>query len=537
MPENDANHAKSLRRIKTATLLVSLVALTAVLLALYAFMQKRNADEQAALAQKNIREAKEQQQKALLQRNISDSSREQAAQQRELALASEKRALLQQKIADEQAVKAEENRLEALKQQADAAQQKLYAAQQAEIAETNAAEAKKQKLAAETQTKIAIDEKQISNRLKELDDSRVMAKEAAMMMAENHYDSSMDKATEAYLLNKNNNGPQQNSDIYEALNLNWIKKIGNKNQFSLHSQPVHCISGIEGSDIIFSADEAGTLYESVIRDNSAQKIASYAIKDDVRGLAISLVGDKLAAITVSGNGILFKISASGISFIKNFRFPGVGKAVVFDETDNIIVASNKGISKYNINNLDKPDFINKDGINCMLVGRSGIFYIATENIVNVFRSWDDLTADKAAFNQKFESRVTSIAIDYRQQLLAAGTYNGYVWLSNPAGNNSITWSRALHLSSVNDLKFSTVNNGRLQLASAGADRTIKLVDVTSIIQRKYNEDILTLKGHNKWIYSLCYLQNGKLLCSAGEDNKIIVWKPTTNDLYKTLTEK
>jgi hypothetical protein len=37
----DLNHKKSLRRIKTATLLISLIALIAVLLSVYAFMQKR----------------------------------------------------------------------------------------------------------------------------------------------------------------------------------------------------------------------------------------------------------------------------------------------------------------------------------------------------------------------------------------------------------------------------------------------------------------------------------------------------------------
>jgi len=98
----DLNHKKSLRRIKTATLLISLIALIAVLLSVYAFMQKREADEQTKLAKRNLTEAMGQQQIALQQRNIADSNKEQALQQRELALESEKRALLQRNIADEE---------------------------------------------------------------------------------------------------------------------------------------------------------------------------------------------------------------------------------------------------------------------------------------------------------------------------------------------------------------------------------------------------------------------------------------------------
>ena len=534
MTEN--NDKKNLRRIKTATLLMSLIAIVAILLSLYAFMQKREADGQAKLAKKNLTEAMEQQQIALQQRNIADSNKEQALQQRELALESEKRALLQSKIADAESRKAEESRLEALKQQTLAEQQKLYAAQQTKIAETNAAEAKRQQEEAETQRLIANDQKQISSRLKELANSRKIAKEAVMMMNERRYDSSKDKALEAYQMNSNNNGPQQNSDIYDALNMNWTKSINNKNRFNFHALPVRCICGIPGSDIIFSADESGMLYEYVIKSSGAQKISSYTIKEDVRALAVSITGDKLVAITALGNGMIFKVSAYGIAFISDFKFEGTGKAVAFDAVGDFIVAGSKGIAKYNLSDVDHPVFVAQEGINSFVIGNSGILYIAQNSNVNIYRSWDDVVSGEIASTRKFDSRVTSIVVDNFEQYLAAGTYNGYVWLMSTR-SNSILWSRALHVSSVNDLKFATVNGGRTQLASAGADQTIKLVDITSVAQKKFSEDIITLKGHSKWIYALYYAQGGSWLCSAGEDNKVIAWKPTMDDLYKSLTGK
>jgi WD40 repeat protein len=87
---------------------------------------------------------------------------------------------------------------------------------------------------------------------------------------------------------------------------------------------------------------------------------------------------------------------------------------------------------------------------------------------------------------------------------------------------------------VNDLKFAIVDNNKMQLASAGADQTIKLIDVKAILQKNYNEDVITLKGHDTWIYALYYTPDGLWLFSAGEDNKVIAWKPTMNNLYQTL---
>ena len=116
------------------------------------------------------------------------------------------------------------------------------------IAEINAAEAKKQQVEAETQRTIANDQIQISSNLKELANSRKMAKESVVMMNEHQYDSSKDKALEAYMMNNMNNGPQQNSDIYDAMNMNWVKSINNKNQFNFHNLPVHL--SVEFTEVI-----------------------------------------------------------------------------------------------------------------------------------------------------------------------------------------------------------------------------------------------------------------------------------------------
>lgn len=96
------------------------------------------------------------------------------------------------------------------------------------------------------------------------------------------------------------------------------------------------------------------------------------------------------------------------------------------------------------------------------------------------------------------------------------------------------WYRALHLSIVRDLSFALVDKNKLLLASAGADQTIKLIDVKAALELNTSEDIITLNGHSKWIWKLYYAADERVLVSTGEDNRVITWKTSMADLYQSL---
>jgi WD40 repeat protein len=532
MLNTEKRDGQRLRRARTATLLISLIAVTAIVLAFYAFEQKKKAEEQTNLATQKAIEAMQQRQMEIEQRNIADSNREKAIQQTELAQENERTAIQQKQIADTQTRKAKENELLALQQKVIADEQKSIAESQKEIAQKNLEEATKQKAYAEEQKNIAKDEKQISGKLKELADCRSMANESVLLLNENLFDSSKRMALQAYQLNANNNGPVQNNDIYNALYFNWAKNINYKNQAAIHLHPVHCVTGLN-NNTIFTADEGGMLCESVIKNNGLQKVASYPVKEEVRALSISPDGNKLVAITATGNGIVFSVSSSNISPQKTFKFQGVGKDVAFDDNNDLVVLSNKGFSKFELSRIQEDDFFDEGGVNAFLLGRNGKMYVASGNEIDVYENWDDLLHNSKTTLKKFDSKVTSIAIDNNEKILAAGTYNGFVSLTDLENNNEI-WSRALHSSGVNALRFNTVGNNILQLASAGSDQVIRLIDINAILQKNFNEDILTLKGHTKWIYDLYYTPDGHWLFSSSEDNKVIAWKTTMKDLYLTL---
>ena len=133
-----------------------------------------------------------------------------------------------------------------------------------------------------------------------------------------------------------------------------------------------------------------------------------------------------------------------------------------------------------------------------------------------------------------KSIVTSLAIDESGNYLAAGTYDGGVWLKN-INNNSDPVSITLHRSAVNDLKFSKDGDGNLQLASASSDKTIKLMNVNSAMSAD-NEDIVTLSGHSSWVYTLFYTPDGKFIFSGSEDRSIMSWHSTMTGIYNALNK-
>ncbi|HRH59500.1 MAG TPA: hypothetical protein PL045_02970, partial [Chitinophagaceae bacterium] len=532
MNENNETQPKRSGYSKIAILISAIIAIGAIVLAVYTFQQKTKADELAQLAMQKAREATEQQKIAVEQINKADSTQEQLIMQTETANENARIALQEKEKADSQAKIAKMNEQIAIIQKHEAEEQKANAERQRLIAEANAAEVVVQKKQVSEEKNKANIKTIESKQLKDLLGSRNIANESVLLLNENLVDSSRHKAMLAYQLNIQSQGPKQNNDIYNALNLNWTKSIGYKNQVRTHEVPVRCITGMPNSNIVFTADEGGTLYEWAAKNNGLEKVAAYSIKEEVRAIAISPDGSKLVAITFAGNGIVLKASASGISLLSNFKFPGFGKAIVFTDAQSFAILSSKGIGKYDLQNIAASMFVNREGINAFTMDAKGKFYTASGNTVSIYISWDDLMKGNAEADVKYDSRVTSMAVDAGRQYIAAGTYNGFVCLVS-LKSKAVLWNRALHLSSVNDLKFSMANN-ILQLASAGADQTIKIVDVKDM-QQNPQEDILSLKGHTKWIYALYYTPDGQWLLSAGGDNKVIAWKPTMDELYKALS--
>ncbi len=532
-----------LRRAKVAAIIISLVAIVGFLLSIYSFQQKNIATKQKLLAVQKSEEALKQQKIAQQQTKIAQQKSVEALEQKQLAEISKDEAIAQKSIAETQRIKAQESEQKAKLQEAiakgekeNAERQKLIAEENAKIAKEQSDIAQKQTIKAQTNEQLAVKEKQVSTRLKDLAESRNMSYQALLLLNADKLAESKKMALKAYELNQKNEGPKQNSNIYTALNANWVKAINNKNQATYHSSPVRCMAMKPNGSAVYTADESGILYIANTDKGTVTPSSKFDIKEDIRALATSPDGSKLIIATALGNGFIMDISnvANPVKELYRFKFSGIAKNAAFVDNTHFYILGSNEIERYHFEAslLVTEPVIAINDVTCVTVTKSGKIYMASGNKIVTYNIWNDVKI-AAAETYNISSKVMSLAVDATETYIAAGTYDGGVWLREIKGKN--IFSQSLHLSTVSDVKFAKLTDGKIQLAIASADATISLIDVKSALQ-KGPEDIITLNGHSKWIYCLLYSANGSFLYSGSEDKRIFGWHTTTAGLYQTLNK-
>jgi WD40 repeat protein len=523
-----------LRRAKRVSIVISVIALGAFLLAIYSFELKNLAKKQTIIAEKESAEAKRQRKLAQAQERLAQKSKESA-------LLSAKLALEQKNIAQTEQDKATRSEKNALLQKVIAEQQKAYADRQKTIAENNASLAKQQQSIAETQTKravsnekIAVEQKQISSRLKDLAEARNLSYEAMLLLNDKKFAESKQKVIDAYKLNASNNGPLQNSDIYTAAQFNWTNAIQNRNQFGYHKYPVRGVTCGSAANQLLSIDESGMIYLSKTINGILEPITSIDIKDEARSISTSPNGSKAIVVTATGNAVLLDLSSRPpIKELSRTTFPGIGKQVIFKSNTEVAILSNKGLGTYQISTiLQQTKFVNGN-FSSMSYGNGDKLYVAAGTKLSIYNNAGEFPNSVSA-EFTLPSKITSIALNTSGDYLAIGTYEGGIWIKDLKSSKAAS-SFTPHASAINDLKFSLVGGGVLQLASASSDQTIKLFDVKAVLNAKNTEDILTLRTHTKWAYCLWYAPDGRFLYTSSEDRRVISWHTTMAGIYQFLT--
>lgn len=527
---------RRLKRAKRIAIVIACFGVIALFLSIYSFVQRN-------MAVKSQQKANIERENAEKQEKIAEANRVLALEQKSMAEKSREEALKEKEIADQERAKAEKSQKNALLQKSIAEGQRAYAERQKFIAEDNTRIAKEQKIIALEQkdiaTKnygIAIEQKKIADRFRELAESRNLAYQSILLLNEGKISESKDLVIKAYDLNKKNAGPLQNSDIYNALNFNWEQSLNNKNKFLLHKYPVRAITGKPNTDMVISGDESGTIIISRSVDGILQSVANFLVRGEIRNLSLSPNGKKLLVLTAKQGGFLYGFDEQKRLFplLSTFDYEGVGKSAFFLNDSESLVLTSSGLMRLGIENnvIMVKESVKGSSYGSLVKGESGKIYLSDDNKINVYSSVNNIS--KSPDNSfSFKGQITSLAIDNSEQYLAAGTADGIIWMAN-LSSKSKPISLALHQSAISDLKFGKPNGSRLQLASAGKDQLVKLIDVKANFSGSTSEDVLILKGHNLWVYSLYFLSDGKYLFSASEDQQIIGWSPTMEDIQGLL---
>lgn len=522
-----------LRRARRTVIVISCVALLALFLAIYALNLKSIADNQTKLAQKSSREAIYQQKRAERQRMIADQRKSEAEKQKGLAEKNAVLAMKQKELAEIEKQRAIASNNIAIQQKTIADQQRGLALRQKGIAEQNERRAVREQARAEEQTQRANEQSQISERLKNLANARNLANHAMLLLNENKFAESRIEALKAFDINDKNNGPFQNNDVFNALIHNWSNVIGNRNQSTIHRVAVRSIVAYPSGNMLLSTDESGAINLFKNDNGVLTRLGGTTINDQVRNLSIAPDMHTAFLLTYSNGGAFVSISNNNtFSVTRRIKFNGKGKSAMFLNKDECLVLTDEGITKCNVTDDDGDQFISIPGLRAACTGSNGHIFIAVGNKISEYSSWSSIGREPLQ-TMTTRAPVTALITDKNGRYLAAGTEAGVIWISDLKDKGSFR-SYPLHLSAVNDLKFLTEIDGHVRLASASSDQTIKLMDVDAALGGD-DEDVITLRGHNRWVYSIAGSPDGKYLYSAGEDKKVITWQTTMKGIYQSIT--
>ncbi|MCC6635765.1 MAG: hypothetical protein IT251_09710 [Chitinophagaceae bacterium] len=539
-------HKRRLKRARLIAIFISCIAIAALLLAIFSFDQRNKANQQKIIALNKTEEAEKERKNALAQKHLAVENANEAEKQKQKAEENATEAINQKTEAEKQKQKAEENAIEANKQKKNAEEKTIEAEKQKQKAEENATEANKQKkkaeektIEAEKQRKAAEEQRKISTKLKDLAEAKNLANLSLQKFREGNKTESKKLAINAFLLNKENDGPKQNAEIYTALNTNWADAIKNKNQATYHKYAVKNIIGKSNNNIVFTADEAGFIYTAKEENGILQTIGKpILLKEDIRALAVTKDNTKLFVATANGNCFIFNCSSNAqTTLTNNFKINGIAKSIAVINNQTFIIITDKEILKVT---TDKASImqasLQRSGLTSLVVGdKLNKIFVAENNKLFIYNTYNDLVNNQISNTYTLPSKITSLAINENENFIAAGTYDGTLWLKETNSHNNPT-TATIHKSSINCIQFKKLKNGVWQIATGSADHTIKLMDVQQLVQHKQTEDIITLSdgGHTKWVYGIWYSNNGEHLYSCSEDKKIIGWKTTMDGLYKAL---
>jgi WD40 repeat protein/energy-coupling factor transporter ATP-binding protein EcfA2 len=500
-------------KMKKTRLLVIILGLTAVMamgFMLFAFIQKKSAEKQTMLVEKQ---------------------RIHAEKEKAMADSSTFIALKQRTIADSAAALA-------IHKAAEANQQRIVAEMQKSFAERIAAEAQRQKKVAVEQsdsvkgasirsdqnTKVAIEQRNSAQRLRMLSIGKSMSLKSLQLLGQKDLQSLL--AYQAYLFNKKNNGPDNDADIYAGL-YNVALQYGNINcrSFKGHNGEIKSIAFVPGKNEFFTSGNDGQVLKWSLdsKDQTLQVIYSgsdiievLAVSPDASWLACGSANASIRMIPLKGTNVGYEMTGHK-GGIKSLIFSYDGKYLYSAALDGKVLkwdiaartSTNVTTGSMEITSID----ISSNGNYLAGISTDG-------NVVvwNPEHNPDNFRIETAGKNIKV------IKFNPENNLLAIGDANGVVELWDINLRKKISGVKA-HDAQVNDIQFNTTLK---QMATAGNDKKLKIFDIKD--PADLTEPPVTLDDNEGFVLVMQFSPDGQMIVSGESGgSKNLVSRPSHVD--------
>ena len=467
--------------------------------------------------------------------------------------------------ANRERVRAEQGEAEAKRQAVLTEEQRRLAEDQRRLAESeavkarvNADKASEAQRDAEAKGAVAEAEKERAQRLarvsfahalalrpltdEELEDSGAIGKGGGELNAL--------LALQAYRLNRDNQGPQDDPDIFAAL---WTArlKLGRLDEIVGEKQPdaVRAVvigQGGSAAGLLTGSDDgrirrwSGDRWEvlgsfgSGIRTLLSKRWTEPA---STPGRSHTL----LAAAFADGSVRVWKDVPTS-SAPRELAAAGVaGSGLAFHVVDELLAAgsANGAIRIWSLEDPGNPPVVLQTAggrVSAVAFGGTGEDQLLAAALgqgnaqIWKIRSGDEALAVRVPKPETvcWNHDVRSVAFDPSGRTLACGSGRGEIALWD-IGGRRLASSLVGHASTVNSLSFDAQGTS---LASASSDGTVRIWDVEHPANRP-----LVLAGHTSWVWSVAYAKDpdrGELWISAGEDGTVRFWPANSKLLAKAV---
>lgn len=470
-----------------------------------AIQERKKAEKQSkeAVLQKKISE--QQQQIAEQQTIITEEQRQFAMQQKKIAETNANEAIKQKKLADDAKDAAENARDEAQLQRKEAIAQKKVAVEQKKIAENERTKAQKSE--------------QNAQRLRFLAIARTMSIQAVKFQRTLKGDLPALLALQAYKFTVNNNGNENDPDIYLAL----MNVLNETRILRGHQDAVRAVAVAPNGKTISSCSEDGVV-RMWINDgkfDKSKKLNTSGYGDEaIRSLAYSPDGKYLAAGAFEGPILVWNISERDPDPIVLKGHSNVVNDIAFAPNAPVFASAGSDGRVY-VWDLRRPSvtpvlarkFNSRATAVCFSPDGGKLSCGTDKGALLIF---DTKKLNEPALElQPNGKSILSLAYNNSGSKLASGSSDGMVRIWNPRRSSTRPIDLIGHISGVSDLKFSPTDE---TLATCSYDGTIRLWSYTESQQRP-----IILSEHDSWVYSIDFSNDGTKLFSAGADKTIRVW--------------
>ena len=517
LSKKENQQKRNLKRARTSAIILGIASVISILFLLISLnlrfkaeASRKEAIEKEKLAVFERKRMEIQRKEAILQKKISEQQQQIAEQQKMITEQQRQYAVKQQVIAQEQTTVAVQQR-----KKADESKQEALVAR--DEAQSQRKEAVAQKLIADKERVKAEESEKNTQRLRLLAISRSMAIQASQLYNTVKDDLPGLLAVEAYQINKENGGLQNDAAIYAALSA----ISGDQVILRGHDDGVRSMALTKDGKTLFSCGDDDKLLMWNMVNNQLPPVRLEIPKQGQGALrSVGLTHEEQWLISGSANGNLVIWNRNNISSLPRIIH---GHASVINElamhpaknmfasagSDGKLLLWNYGNDQFTKSQIDSVS----GKINCISFSPDGAWlaYGTGSGAVKAISVSGQLLPPLLL--QTSGNSILSIAFSKDGKSLAAGLSNGTirVWsMDEPGARPQEILGR--HASGVTALTFS--QDGR-KLASSSYDRTMKLSGFPTQVTKP-----ISIENHDLWVYDILFTHDDTQLISCSADKTI-----------------